>query len=74
MNGIVKIANNHKGMPLLGSLFFLVLGICFFPLLLLFIPFFFYPGPEPVIPLFAPNSTFASLHAVARQRDRSPPQ
>jgi hypothetical protein len=74
MNENVKIVINHKGMPLLGSLLFLVLGICFFPLLLLFIPFFFCPGPEPVIPLFAASNSLTSFPRAAKQRERSPPR
>jgi hypothetical protein len=74
MNGIVKISNCHKAAPLLAGLLFLIAAICFFPLLLLFIPFYFYPGPEPATPVFAANRTVASLQAAVKRRERSPPQ
>jgi hypothetical protein len=74
MMGIREISNSHSALNLLAGLFFLLLAVCYFPLLLLFIPFFFYPGPEPVIPLFAADSTVTSSPRAARQRERSPPQ
>jgi hypothetical protein len=74
MNGIVKTLNSHNAVPLLAGLFFLIVAICFFPLLILFISFFFYPGPEPATPVFAANKALTSLQAAANRRERSPPQ
>jgi hypothetical protein len=74
MNGIVKNLNNHNAIPLLAGLFILIVAICFFPLLLLFIPFYFYPGPEPASLVFATNRTVASLQPTITLRERSPPQ
>ncbi|MBU4267390.1 MAG: hypothetical protein KJ808_00865 [Acidobacteria bacterium] len=74
MNGIVKISNSHNAVPLMAELFFLIVAICFFPLLLLFIPFYFYPGPEPATPVFATNRTVVSMRTAVKRRERSPPQ
>jgi len=74
MNGIMKISNSHNAVPFLAGLLFLIVAICFFPLLLLFIPFFFYPGPEPATSVFAAKRTAASLQAAVKQRERSPPR
>lgn len=74
MNEIMKISNSHNAMPLLAGLFSLIVAICFFPLLLLFIPFYFYPGPEPATPVFATNRAVVSMRTAIKRRERSPPQ
>ena len=74
MNGNMKISNSRNAVPLLAGLFFLIVVICFFPLLLLFIPFYFYPGLEPAISVFAVNRAVASLQATVKQRERGPPR
>lgn len=74
VDGILKTFNNHNAVSLLPGLFFLIMAICFFPFLMLFFLFYFYPGPEPKIPVFAVNKALASLQAAATRRERSPPQ
>jgi hypothetical protein len=74
LNGIVKISNSQNAVPMLTGLLFLIVAICFFPLLLLFIPFYSYPEPEAAAPVFTANNALASLQAAANRRERSPPK
>ncbi len=73
-NGIVNNLNSHNVVPLLAGLFFLIVAICFFPLLVLFILFCFYPGPAPATPVFATHHTVVSMQAAVKRRERSPPR
>jgi hypothetical protein len=74
MNGIVQTLNSHNAVPFLTGLFFLIVAICFFPLLILFIPFYFYPGPAPATPAFATDRTVVSIRTAVKRHGRSPPQ
>jgi hypothetical protein len=74
MNGIMKTLNNHNAVSFLTGLFFLIVAICFFPLLILFIPFYFYPGPAPAFPAFAANRVAISIRTAVKRHERSPPR